>query len=211
MLADATVFEEQKTARRTIELEFLFLDLTTCTRCVGTDENLNIALDQVQHVLASTHVDVQVKKILIENEEQAKAHNFITSPTIRVNGRDIALEMKESRCDSCTDLCGCSEGTDCRVWLYGGQEYTEAPVGMIVEAVLREAFAAPQESVGVDQAAGDVPENLKQFFAGASANAEPTSATSACCSAEKQETCCEPSAKASCCGTTSTTGSCGCQ
>ena len=116
MLANTTTFEESAIEKRTIHIEFLFLNLTTCTRCVGTNENLHDALDEVQHVLELTNIDVHVEKILIETEEQAQAHRFVTSPTIRVNGRDIALETKESLCDSCIDLCGCEEGTNCRVW-----------------------------------------------------------------------------------------------
>jgi hypothetical protein len=110
--------------RRTIDIDFLFLDLNTCARCVGTDQNLEKALNAVEHFLASAGIEVHVDKILIDSCEKAAAHEFVTPPTIRVNGRDIALETRESRCDSCTDLCGCAERTNCRVWLYRGVEYT---------------------------------------------------------------------------------------
>jgi len=199
----------QLSTLRKIDIDFLFLDLKTCTRCVGTDENLEQALASVEQVLRMTGVELTVNKILIDSPEKARAHRFVTSPTIRVNGRDIVLETKESRCDSCTDLCGCAEGTNCRVWVYRGEEYTEAPVAMIVEAVLQEVFRAPQPVAPMALAYEAVPENLERFFAGASERAAPT--VSACCAPAKQQTCCEPSEKDSCCGATAEQQGCGCQ
>ncbi len=195
----------QHAVRRKLEIDFLFLDLNTCARCVGTDENLTQALNAVEEVLQFTGVEVNVNKILIDSTEKARAHRFVTSPTIRVNGHDLALETEESKCDSCTDLCGCAEGTNCRVWTYRGQKYTEAPVAMVVEAILQEVYRPPQplplQAVFYDGA----PENLERFFTGVSAKA-----VSSCCSTEKQQTCCEPSEKSACCGENAGQ-SCGCQ
>lgn len=200
--------DERTAATRTLEIELLALDLTTCTRCVGSQENLTRALALTQQVLQATGYDVQVRTILIESAEQARQHQFVTSPTIRMNGRDIALETLESHCDSCTDLCGCEEGTNCRVWRYQGQEYTEAPVGMIVEALLREVYGGAQPLSPLS-ATGDVPENLTRFFHSKIAKAAPVSS---CCSPQEQTTCCAPAEKASCCGPTPTaTTSCGCK
>jgi hypothetical protein len=190
--------------RRSIEIEFFFLDLNTCTRCVGTDQNLEKALNAVQHFLASAGIEVHVEKVLIDSPAKAVARRFVSSPTIRVNGRDIALDTRESRCDSCTDLCGCAEGTSCRIWLYRGEEYTEAPVAMIVEAILEEAFES-EPLAAQASSPYDVPENLKRFFAGAAQDA------SACCSTAEQGTCCEPVEKVACCGAAGATESCGCQ
>jgi len=200
-----TTTQNSPNGQRAIDIDFLFLDLKTCTRCVGTNENLVHALASVEQVLHMTGVELNVNKILIDSSEKARAYRFITSPTIRVNGRDIALETRESKCDSCTDLCGCAEGTNCRVWLYHGQEYTAAPVAMIVEAFRQEAFRAPQPVAAVSS--DEVPENLQRFFAGASERAiqEPSS----CCASAKQQTCCAPSEKASCCGAKQQ--GCGCQ
>lgn len=197
---------EKKISHRVIELEFLYLDLNTCTRCVGTNENLETAIQSVADVLAFTKTEVAINKILIETEEQALAHNFVTSPTIRVNGRDIALEFRESHCDSCTDLCGCAEGTNCREWVYEGEVYTAAPVGMIVEAILGEIFASAPTAAS---STNTVPDNLKNFFAAKASSG--TAVASSCCSETEQQTCCEPSAKADCCGTANESGGCGCQ
>lgn len=60
-----------------------------------------------------------------------------------MNGRDIQLEVKESLCDSCGDLCG--DTVDCRIWVYQGKDYTIPPKAMIIEAILREVYGGSQE------------------------------------------------------------------
>ena len=198
----------EKVINRVVELEFLYLDLDTCTRCVGTNENLETAIQSVADILAFTKTELSLNKILFETEEQALTHQFVTSPTIRLQGRDIALDMRESKCDSCTDLCGCAEGTDCREWLYADEVYSEAPVGLIVEAILGEIYRNAPTATAVT-ATDAVPDNLKNFFVGKTL--PETAVVSSCCSETEQQTCCEPSAKADCCGPTNESGSCGCQ
>ena len=192
----------------TIQVDFLFLDLNTCTRCVSTNKNLEKAIDQVSDLLTITGVELNINKVLIDSEITAQNYKFVTSPTIRVNGHDIALETKESKCDSCTDLCGCEEGTNCRVWVYRGVEYTEAPVAMIVEALLYEIYGNAQIRVNDSNKYEEVPVNLKNFFAESSKN--KSKEEDLCCDTEKQESCCEPSEKSTCCGESSSSN-CGCQ
>ena len=199
---------EQVPSARELDVELLALDLDTCTRCVGTLANIEEAIEMVQRVLGVTGTEVRVRKTLIESEERARRHRFETSPTVRVNGRDIAFETLESRCDSCTDLCGCDAGTTCRVWRYGREDYTEAPVGLVVEAILGEVYSETPRVASEPVAYEDVPENLSRFFTGRSAM--EVAAASSCCSPDEQEACCEPAAKASCCGS-GEGGSCECR
>ncbi len=195
-------------SRTAVDIELLALDFSTCTRCVGTLANIEKAIDKVREVLDVTARDMRIHKILIESEEQARQHNFVTSPTIRINGRDIVFDTLESQCDSCTDLCGCDEGTNCRVWRYQGQEYTEAPVGLIVEALLREiSIGAPEVAPDSAHYTG-VPRNLQNFFK--SKSTKDSVNDTSCCSPEEQDTCCEQSEKETCCGT-EINESCGCQ
>ncbi len=121
------IHTDYQTAKRTggagprlIKIELLALDLTSCTRCVGTLQNIETAINIVQPALAVTGVQVNVRRLIIESEEQARQYRFFASPTVRINGKDIVLETIESQCDSCTDLCGSDEGTSCRVWPYQG-------------------------------------------------------------------------------------------
>jgi hypothetical protein len=194
--------------RRTIALELLALDLTSCTRYVGTLANVEQAIGILQQVLQVTGFDVRVQKMLIASEVQARQHHFVTSPTLRINGQDIVFETLESACDSCTEQCGCPEGTRCRVWRYQGLEYTEAPVGLIVEAMLRAMYSSRTQAAAAPAGYAGVPENLQRVFASRSAG-ESTTAL-ACCAPAAQEACCEPAAKSACCGTVETP-TCGCQ
>jgi len=183
---------------RTIEIDFLFIDLETCVRCKGTDASLEAALTAVQSVLTAAGASVSVRKTLVDTEQKALELSFVSSPTIRVNGRDIALELKESRCDTCADACGCDGEIDCRVWIWRGQEYTEAPEPMIVDAILSAVYGAggqAEPEPAVSRASGRTPENLKRFFASKAAKQ-----ASACCAPSEQEACCAPSEKAACCG-----------
>jgi hypothetical protein len=190
-----------------IEIDFMYIDLEVCDRCRGTDANLETALAHVSSVLEASGREPIVRRTLVSSEEQARALGFVSSPTLRVNGRDIAIEFRQSRCESC-ESCSCNGTVECRVWVWQGQEYTEAPQAMIVEAILQEAYGglAPQAV----PAAVDVPENLRRFFAGKAQVLRAQEAPAACCSASEQASCCAAEEKASCCGDDAASG-CGCR
>lgn len=95
------------TTNQRIAIDFLYLDLDVCARCIGTNVNLEAALLEVSQILVATGVDLSVTKTLVESEEQAWEVGFFSSPTIRLNGKDIALEFRESRCESC-ESCACN-------------------------------------------------------------------------------------------------------
>ena len=191
---------------RKIDIEFLYIDLTVCTRCIGTDVNLRAALSEVSQILKTAGVEVSLRKTLVESEEQAEALGFFSSPTIRVNGKDIALEFRESRCASC-ETCACNGAVHCRVWVFQGREYTEAPKAMIIDAILREVYRS--ESLQERPVRPhEVPENLRRFFAGKAALAAVHETL--CCPPMEQTACCEPSEKAACCEA-SDPRSCGCR
>jgi hypothetical protein len=157
--------KDDPTNKKRIIIDFLYLDLNVCTRCQGADTNLDDALAEVAQVLESTGVEVVVNKINVNSEKLALAHKFVSSPTIRVNGRDIQLEVRESLCESCGDLCG--EDVDCRVWVYQGKEYTVPPKTMIIEAILREVYGGGIDTKSQPGAEKPyvIPENLKRFYA----------------------------------------------
>jgi Domain of unknown function (DUF2703) len=126
-------------------------------------------------VLDEAGIEVAVRKVLVGSEEQARRWRLVSSPTIRVNDRDVAGELTESACGPCSDLCG--DQTLCRVWRYQGREYTAAPVGLLVDAILGQAYGphrGPGELPGGHAAAAsatpgngvfELPENLRAFFA----------------------------------------------
>lgn len=151
---------DTKDEQKRIVIDLLYLDLSVCSRCQGTDTSLDDALADVASVMETTGVEVLVNKVHVLSEEQAREYQFVSSPTIRVNGRDIQMEVKESFCESCGDLCG--EDVDCRVWVYQGREYTVPPQAMITEAILKEAYGSSDRKE--ERQEYHMPENLKRFY-----------------------------------------------
>lgn len=88
----------------------------------------------------------------------------------------------------------------CRIWVYRGEEYTEAPVAMIVEAILREVF-------GGERTPATVPVDYDEV--GRDARSDNTSPH--CCSPEALDGCCDSSEKQACCGEPPQDNVCGCQ
>ena len=149
--------------KRRIEIDFMYLDLSVCTRCQGTDTSLDEAISEITRVLEIAGVEVVLRKTHIQSEQQARELGFASSPTILVNGRDIQEELKESPCESCTDLI-CGEPCDCRVWTYEGKEYAAPPPALIVDAILREVYGGSRPEC-CPRKPLEVPENIKRFFA----------------------------------------------
>ncbi|MGH7273009.1 MAG: DUF2703 domain-containing protein [Nitrospiria bacterium] len=198
-----------QTARQRINIDFLYIDLEVCERCIKTNANLEAALSEVSHFLEMAGVEVALRKILVTSEVQAQAFGFFSSPTLRVNGKDIALEFRESRCASC-EACACNGMVNCRVWVFQGKEYNEAPKAMIIDAILREVYShrSAQESSVQSR---EVPEDLRRFFKGKAAKtARGAAEESPCCPPAEQAVCCEASDKPVCCGAPHTK-SCGCE
>ncbi|MBC8587308.1 DUF2703 domain-containing protein [Acidilutibacter cellobiosedens] len=165
--------QSQTEEKNEIIIDFLYLDLNICTRCQGTDAGLEEAIADVAKILQLTGIEVVVNKIHIDSKEKAKQHRFISSPTIRVNGEDIQMDVKESLCESCGDLCG--DEVDCRVWVYKGKEYNVPPKAMIIDAILRKVYSDKKARLNdrVDKEAYQLPENLRRFFESIEKNKKP--------------------------------------
>jgi hypothetical protein len=206
MIAPRTPEPTTTSATRRLEIELLFLDVTTCGRCKGTDSNLESALADVASLLREAGVEVSLSKRHVDTAALAVQHRFVSSPTIRINGQDVALELRESDCQDCGEIAGCGGGVDCRVWVWQGREHTEAPRGLIIDAVLRAAYGPERRAE--PPATYALPENLRRFY-----EATATSSPDACCAPAKpgadaaakpgDEACCasaKPGADA-CCAT----------
>ena len=94
--------------------------------------------------------------------EQAVSLGFLSSPTLRINGRDLQLDFKENYCATCSQVSGTQ--TDCRVWLYQGEEYSAPPKAMIIEAVLQEVYGSTQSEPAKIVRPENALENLARFF-----------------------------------------------
>jgi len=161
-----------------VAIDFLYLDLNTCERCIATGVTLDEALKLLTPAFQSMNYTVHVNKVNITTKELAEQYHFISSPTIRVNGLDICNEVKESDCKDCGDLCG--DSVDCRVFVYEGKEYEQPPAAMIVDGILKAIYG--QNPCKAEPYM--LPRNLDRYFAGKNSVSAPASTvpTSGCCS-----------------------------
>jgi NAD-dependent dihydropyrimidine dehydrogenase PreA subunit len=152
---------EQSIDKR-LSVDFMYLDLQTCDRCMGTDEVIVEAIRDVEHVLSLAGYDIELNKIEISDEKMAEEYEFLASPTIRINGTDICLEVKENACGTCSDISG--QSTDCRLFVYEGKEYEVPPKAMLINAMLRTVYGPIEQASRQEQYM--LPDNLKRFFEG---------------------------------------------
>lgn len=152
----------QDVIQKIVEIDYLYLDLQTCERCVGTDN----VLDEVIMILTASFrlagYEIKYRKTKIETEELAKQYRFVSSPTIRVNGQDICQSVAENSCGCCSDISGTD--VECRVFDYNGETYEIPPKEMLAEAILKTAFKVYDNDCS--ERDYELPENLKTFFEG---------------------------------------------
>jgi hypothetical protein len=79
----------------------------------------------VKDVLAAEGVATEVHEVLVRDEEMASGLKFLGSPTIRVNGRDVAGETQKAQ----------SFALSCRLYP-GSKQVGLPPAEMIHRAVI---------------------------------------------------------------------------
>jgi hypothetical protein len=108
---------------------------------------------------------VEIRKIEIATQDLAEKHRFLSSPTIRVNGKDICQTVSESDCGCCGAISGTQ--VDCRVFEYGEETFEVPPKEMLASAILQEIFGGPEDGCGCGEPDEYVcPPNLVSFFEG---------------------------------------------
>jgi hypothetical protein len=85
------------------------------------------AVRMVKDVLAAEGVATEVHEVLVRNEEMAIELKFLGSPTIRVNGRDVAGEPRKEK----------SFALSCR--LYPGSKQVGLPPAEVIHRAVFEA------------------------------------------------------------------------
>lgn len=146
---------------KTVSVEYLFLDLKTCDRCIGTDAELEEVLTALRPALVMAGYSVTYQKIEMSNARLAQEYRFLSSPTIRVNGRDIMETVTETVCGCCSEISGAD--VDCRSYEYKGQTYDVPPKEMLANAILTAVFGTDS---GCSCESYELPENLKHFYEG---------------------------------------------
>ncbi len=156
---------QDSSAPKPLTVDFLYLDLNTCSRCIATDTTVDEAVNELAGVFDSLGYEVTVNKVNITSRELAELYRFVSSPTIRVNGIDICSEVKESLCTDCGDICGCD--TTCRVFVFDGKEYDQPPKAMVMDGILKALYAPEAKR---EESRYTLPENLEKFFSGVESN-----------------------------------------
>jgi hypothetical protein len=149
---------------RVLNIELVVIDLTVCARCVPTGDQLENAVRLLTPVAEAMGIELKYRAIVVQSEDEAKQHALLSSPTIRINGRDIAQDIRESVCESCGDLTENNTLVDCREWHYRGKVYSSAPLPMLLEVVMGAMLNIDQEPPVAPAPLEDLRENLKTYF-----------------------------------------------
>lgn len=149
--------------KKKVLIEYLYLDLESCDRCIGTDTALDEVMMTLTPALCLANYEVKYRKIEISTAQQAEQYQLLSSPTIRLNGKDLFGNVKENSCSCCSKMSG-SE-IDCRIFDYEGVSYEVPPKEMMAEAILRTVFSESESGCSYSSKY-KLPENLKSFFEG---------------------------------------------
>lgn len=165
--------------RKKLRIEYLYLDLSCCDRCIGTDAVLEKVLRVLRPALELAGYAVEYRKIEMATARLAEKYGFLSSPTILVNGVDIFGTIRESDCGCCGDIAGTE--VDCRVFEYEGRLYEVPTEEMMARAILKNLDARPARCRG----AYKLPENLRRFYEGKAKKAGEKSSCGCGCSCGK--------------------------
>jgi glutaredoxin len=80
------------------------LYILNCPWCVKTKESIKESLEELG-------VKADIEEILVDSEEKARNYEFVGSPTIRINGKDVQEEVSKGRCLPCEELAEYEEET----------------------------------------------------------------------------------------------------
>lgn len=142
-----------------VKIDYLYLDLETCERCIDTNKVLEEALKVIRPILEFIDYQLIYRKIEIQSIDYAEKYHFLSSPTIRVNGLDIYSSVSETRCECCSKISG--KDISCRVYKQEEQIYEIPPIKILVEAILKAIYTTSNE---IQDSNYEVPQNIKNFF-----------------------------------------------
>ena len=116
------------------------LYILDCPWCVKTKKLIRESLEELG-------IEAGLEEILIDSDEKAEKYEFLGSPTVRINGKDIQEEVSKGQCLPCEEIVKYEqESTDfvkqecrcgCRIYFYKGNQYPYPPKEMIKEAIMK--------------------------------------------------------------------------
>lgn len=163
--------------RKVLNVDLIVIDLSTCKRCVPTGDQLRAAVKLLTPVAEALRIELRHHETVVQTPAEAKEIALLSSPTIRLNGRDIAQDIRESLCESCGDLTDNNTSVDCREWHYRGKVYSAAPIALLVEALMEAMLNIDEMPPVPPTPLKNLPENLIRYF-----DNKKQAETSRCCS-----------------------------
>ena len=142
-----------------------------------TGEQLRNAIQLLAPAADAMGLGLTYRETVVQTAEEAKARALLSSPTIRINGRDIDQDIRESECESCGDLTDNDVSVDCREWHYRGQVYSAAPMPFLVEKLMDAMLSVDDMPPVAPEPLVELPENLQRYFA----NKKPAASSGCCC------------------------------
>lgn len=168
---------ELQEVRKILNVDLIVIDLSTCKRCVPTGDQLRATVKLLTPVAEALGIELRHHETVVQTPVEAKEIALLSSPTIRLNGRDIAQDIRESLCESCGDLTDNNTNVDCREWHYRGKVYSAAPIALLVEALMEAMLKIDEIPPVAPAPLKDLPENLRRYF-----DNKKQAKTSSCCS-----------------------------
>ena len=151
---------EAESHKNRLFIEYLYLDLHSCDRCIGTDAVLEKVISILRPALELAGYEISYKKTEMTTAQIAQQYKFLSSPTIRLNGNDIFGDIKENNCGCCGEIAGTE--VECRVFEWAGKQY-EVPTEHVMADAILHAVSKTEKNA---DCAYTMPENLKRFYDG---------------------------------------------
>lgn len=168
---------ETPTTRKVLNVDLLVINLDTCKRCVPTGDQLKTAVQLLKPVAEALGIELRHHEIVVQTPAEAEVNALLSSPTIRLNGRDIAQDIRESVCESCGDITTNNTSIDCREWHYRGKVFSYAPLPLLTEAIMGAMLNIDEMPLVVPAPLEKLPENLQRYFD----NKKESKGGSSCC------------------------------
>lgn len=156
--------KETQATRKVLNVDLLVINLDSCKRCVPTGDQLETAVQLLKPVADALGITLRHHEIVVQTPAEAKVNALLSSPTIRLNGRDIAQDIHESVCESCGDLTNNNTSVDCREWHHRGKVFPYAPLPLLMEAIMSALLNIDEMPLVVPAPLEGLPENLQRYF-----------------------------------------------
>lgn len=153
--------DPEKGLVRNLDIDYLYLDMTSCSRSMLGSAALDEALKECAPVLKTLGYRVRARRVNISTVFLAEYFNFSSSPTILVNGIDIFHSAQEEFCPDCSRVGNVD--MRCRVFDHNGIRYDHPTKALISDGIFRAIYGKQPRRSNGDYS---VPESIISFFRG---------------------------------------------